>query len=128
MLKLKTNKTFIVPSGRGVIEVVVRLIVENIAFDKNNAKVNGYYYFFDSNNEVVKLDPFGASSLVQKETLDYLEENVLSQFESTKSTFSNLKQRLKELTLMQIEQEAPENYGTYAVDWVDDVEEPEIVE
>ena len=128
MLKLKTNKTFIVPSERGVVEVVVRLIVENITFDRNNAKVNGYYYFFNANNEVVKLDTFGAGSLVQKETLDYLEDNVLSQFESTKSTFSNLKQRLKELTLVQIEQEAPENYGTYAADWVDDIEEPEIVE
>lgn len=123
MLKLKTNKTFIVPSGRGVIEVVVRLIVENITFDKNNAKVNGHYYFIDVNKQAIKLDYFGANSLVQKETLEYLEENVLIQFQSTKSTYSNLTQRVKELTLMQIEQESPINYGTSAIDWVDDIDD-----
>ena len=128
MLKLKTNKTFNVPSGRGAVEVVVRLIVENIFFDKNNVKVNGYYYYLDANNQVIKLDSFGANSLIQKESLDYLEENVLSQFQSTKSTFANLFQRIKELTLMQIEQEAPENYGTYAADWIEDVEESAIIE
>jgi len=123
MLKLKTNKTFNVPSGRGAIEVVVRLIVSGLTFDKNNVKVEGYYYYLNNENQVVKLDSFGASSLIQRETLDYLEENVLSQFQSQKNTFSNLFQRIKELTLMQIEQEAPENYGTYAADWIDDVEE-----
>lgn len=128
MLKLKTNKVFNVPSGRGTIETTVRLIVEKLDFDKNNVKVNGYYYYLDINNQVVKLDGFGVNSLIQKETLDYLEENVLSQLGSSKSTFANIFQRIKELTLMQIEQEAPENYGTYAADWVDDLEEPEIVE
>ena len=123
MLKLKTNKTFNVPSGRGAIEVVVRLIVSGLTLDKNNVKVEGYYYYLNNENQVVKLDSFGASSLIQRETLDYLEENVLSQFQSQKNTFSNLFQRIKELTLMQIEQEAPENYGTYAADWIDDVEE-----
>ena len=128
MLKLKTNKTFNVPSGRGTIETTVRLIVESIGFDKNNVKVNGYYYYLDATNQVVKLDNFGNNSMIQKETLDYLEENVLSQLTSTKSTFINLFQRIKELTLMQIEQEAPENYGTYATDWVDDIDESEIIE
>lgn len=128
MVKLKTNKAFNVPSGRGVTAVVVRLIVENVFFDKNNVKVNGHYYYLDSNNQVVKLDNFGTSSLIKKETLDYLEENVLPVLESEKSTFANIFQRTKELTLMQIEKEAPENYGTYAADWVDDIDEPVIVE
>jgi predicted nuclease of restriction endonuclease-like RecB superfamily len=120
MLKLKTDKLFSVPSGRGMIEVIVRLIVSSVSFDKNNVKVNGYYYYLDSDNNLVKLDGFGADSLIQKENLDYLEANILSNLQSNKSTFSNILQRIRELTLMQIEQEAPENYGTYAADWIDD--------
>jgi hypothetical protein len=123
MLKLKTNKPFNVPTERGVIESVIKLIVENIFIDKNSIKVSGYYYRLDENNQVIKLSSFGANSTIQKETLDYLEENVLPQLGSVKSTFSNLFQRIKEVTLIQIEQEAPENYGTYAADWIDDIDE-----
>lgn len=121
MLKLRTKTQFTVPSKRGTVLTIVRLIIESIYFDKNNIKVEGYYYYMDTNNEVIKLDSFGANSLLQKGTLDYLEENVLSALSSS-NTYQNLKQRAKELTLIQIDQEAPDNYGTIGNDWEEEIE------
>ena len=56
MLKLRTKTNFPIPTKRGVIQGIVRLIIERLEIDINNIVAIGYYYFLDENNAVVKLD------------------------------------------------------------------------
>ena len=129
MLKLKTNKEFNVPKDRGTVNVIVRLIVENVFFDKNNVKVNGYYYYLDAENKAIILDKFGTATLVLRENLNALEDNLLPELKSKKRTFDNLEQRIEELTRAQIDSEYPQNWGIKSLDLVYDIDEiiePEI--
>lgn len=122
MLKLKTNKEFQLSNDRGTIGAVVRLIVDCISMNKNHIKVEGYYYYYDENNNVV-LPPnskFGSASLIPKETLEYLEANVLANFGNPKDSYLAIKQRLYEITMIQLSQEAYQNYGTVSDDWIID--------
>lgn len=123
MLKLRTNKEVSIPYKRGVVQGVARLIIERFEGDINNIRAIGYYYFIDENNSIVKLDDFGANAGMLWQTLDYLEANVLSVLESNISLKANFLQRIKECTLLQIDSEAYENFGTSAEDWEDDIEE-----
>lgn len=121
MLKLKTKTEFQVPSGRGTISVIIRLIVESVFINKNYAKVEGYYYYNDENNSAIVLSRFGQSSMVLREDLTNLEQNLLTVLPSTKETFLNLDHRSKELTLLTIKSEYPINYNTTDTDWEDDI-------
>lgn len=122
MLKLKTNKEVQLPNDRGTIGAVARLIVDCISMNKNHIKAEGYYYYYDENNNVV-LPPnskFGNASLIPKETLEYLEANVLANFGNPKDLYLAIKQRLYEITMIQLSQEAYQNYGTVSDDWIID--------
>lgn len=120
MIQLRTNKEVTIPTERGTIQGIVHLIIERIEADNNNIRAIGYYYYIDQNGTIKKLSEFGSNSMVQWETLNYLEDNILQTFESNHLK-DNIVQRLKETTLLQIDKEAYENYGTIAEDWVDDI-------
>lgn len=126
MLKLKTKTEFQVPHDRGVKSVIVRMIISHFSMiDINNIKLEGYYYFLDEQGNAVKLpnSDFGQNAMKQWSDIEALENaNIVSVFESTKNLKSNLLQRLKELTLIQLQQEAGENYGTIVSDWEEDIE------
>lgn len=123
MLKLKTKTEFQVPFERGVKSVIVRMITSNFSLiDINNIKVEGYYYFLDENNLVRKLSDFGENSFKQWSEIEQIENAMLGPLESNVSLKSNILQRLKELTFMQLQQESGENYGTTASDWEEDLD------
>lgn len=121
MIQLKTNKEVTIPTERGTKQGIVRLIIDRIELDNNNIKAMGYYYHLEDNGTIKKLSEFGNNSMVQWETLNYLEANLLQPFESQIHLKENMLQRLKEATLLQIDKEAYENYGTIAEDWEDDI-------
>lgn len=126
MLKLKTKTEFLVPDGRGTKSVIVRMITSHFSMvDINNVKVEGYYYYLDENNNSIKLpnSDFGQTSMKQWDDIEALENaGIVPVFTSDKNLKSNLLQRLKELTMLQLQQEAGENYGTVASDWEEDIE------
>lgn len=120
MIKLKTKTEFTIPTERGTKQSIVRLIVDNLQIDNNNIKANGYYYYIDIKDEVesvVILSRLGNNSMVQFSTLQYIEENMLPKLNSNYSLKDNITQRLEEITLLQIEKEAKNNFGTSASDW-----------
>lgn len=119
MLKLRTKTNFTIPTKRGVIQGIVRLIIERIELDNNNIKPVGYYYCLDENNEVVKLDEI--NSLNQWETILSVEENLLNPLDSSFSLKANILQRLNEFTMLQLTTESGENYGTTPDDWENDI-------
>ena len=121
MIQLRTNKEVTIPTERGTKQGIVHLIIDRIELDNNNIKAMGYYYHIEENGTIKKLSSFGNNSMVQWETLNYLEANLLQPFQSETHLKDNILQRLKEATLLQIDKEAYENYGTIAEDWVDDI-------
>ena len=121
MIQLRTNKEVTIPIERGTIQGIVRLIIDKVELDNNNIKAMGYYYHLEENGTIKKLSGFGNNSMVQWETLNYLEANLLQPFQSETYLKENILQRLKEATLLQIDKEAYENYGTIADDWEDDI-------
>lgn len=121
MLKLKTKTQFKVPTKRGVILSIVRLIIDKIELDDNNINAIGYYYYMDENNEVVKLDDINSLNLW--DTILSVEQNLLNPLNSSLSMKANILQRLKEFTILQLTTESGENYGTNPDDWQQDLQE-----
>lgn len=129
MKKLKTNKQFTVPSGRGNVEVVIRMIVSHFSnIDINNVKVEGYYYYLSDENDlnsVVKIpnSDFGQSTLKLWDEITYLENmenSPLADLCSTRNLKDVLFQRVEELIMLQLKKEAGENWGTIETDWIED--------
>jgi hypothetical protein len=121
MLKLKTKTQFKVPTKRGVILSIVRLIIDKIELDDNNINAIGYYYYIDENYEVVKLDNVNSFNLW--ETILSVEQNLLNPLNSSLSLKANILQRLNEFTMLQLTTESGENYGTTPDDWEQDLQE-----
>ena len=119
MLKLRTKTIKQVPFGRIFKDVIVHLIIDSISVTKNNVIGKGYYYYYDENNAVVKLD--NIETFTELALFEQIENNFLSALESTQNVFSNVKQRLKETTLMNIAQENGESYGIIPEDLEDDI-------
>jgi len=119
MLKLKTKTPFTVPCGRGTKEVIVRLIIDKLEIDENNVNVKGYYYYIDEFESVIRLDTISENPYLWDDIA--VTELDLSVLESTENIKPNLIQRLKEFTLLKIESEPLENYGTIHTDWEDDI-------
>jgi hypothetical protein len=115
MLKLRTKTEFDIPTKRGVINGIVYMIVDKIEVDTNNISPKGYYYYLDENNQPVKLDDI--KGLKEWAIVEQVEQNMLSELTSTVSLQANLQQRLQEFTMLQLQQESGENYGTLASDW-----------
>ena len=126
MLKLKTKTPFTVPCGRGTKEVIVRLIIDKLEIDENNVNVKGYYYYIDEFESVIRLDTISENPYLWDDIA--VTELDLSVLESTENIKPNLIQRLKEFTLLKIESEPLENYGTIHTDWEDDLQEYPIIE
>lgn len=121
MLKLRTKTAFNVPDGRGVKSVIVRMITSHFSMlDINNVKVEGYYYYLDENQNVVKLSDFGQNSMKLWDditALENMEGSPLADFASARNLKSVIIQRLTELTFLQLMQEETANYGTVVSDW-----------
>lgn len=118
MLKLKTKTAFNVPKDRVFIPVIVHLIVDSITFDINNATVKGYYYYIDTNGNVVKLDDF---NMAISWTIITQTEVYILQAITSPNLFDIVKQRLKEFTFLQLQQENGKNYGTISTDWEEEI-------
>lgn len=118
MLKLRTKTAFNVPKDRGFIPVIVHLIVDSIMFDVNNATVKGYYYYIDTSGNVVMLDDF--NKVISWSIITQTEIYVLQSITSP-NLFDIVKQRLKDFTMLQLEQENGKNYGTVSTDWEEDI-------
>jgi hypothetical protein len=119
MLKLRTKTEFPIPLKRGVIQGIVRLIIERLEIDINNIRAIGYYYYLDENNSVEKLDDI--KSFEQWETILVTEQNLLNPISSQISLEAVLKQRVIEFTMLQLTKESGENYGTTPDDWEEDI-------
>lgn len=119
MKKLRTNKNFAIPTKRGVIQGVVRFIIDKLEIDINNITAIGYYYYIDENNSVVKLDEVRSFNLW--ETVSAVETNLLNPLVDSVSLKANILQRLAEFTMLQLTTESGENYGTMPEDWEDDI-------
>jgi len=119
MLKLRTKTPFTVPCGRGTKEVIVRLIIDKLEIDENNVNVKGYYYYIDELESVIRLDTISENPYLWEDIS--VTETDLSVLESTVNIKPNLIQRLKEFTLLKIESEPLENYGTIHTDWELDI-------
>lgn len=132
MLKLKTKTQFNVPDSRGNENmVIIRMIASHCSnLDINNIKIEGYYYYLSDENDinsVVKIpnSEFGQSSMKQWSDITALENmpnSPLVDLCSTRNLLDVFLQRLKELTHLQMIQEAGKNWGTIASDWVEDTE------
>lgn len=121
MLKLKTKTEFQVAEERGVKSVIIRMITSSISLlDINNVKVEGYYYYINENQEIVKLSDFGVNSLKLWDDITYLEnieDSPLSDFSSNRNLKTVFLQRLQELTFLQLKIEETDNYSTLMTDW-----------
>ena len=119
MLKLRTKTAKQVPNGRIFKDAIVHLIIDSISVTKNNVIGKGYYYYYDENNSVVKLDTI--ETFTELALFEQIENNFLGELLSTQNVFDNVKQRLKETTLMNITQENGESYGILPEDLEDDI-------
>lgn len=115
MIKLKTKTEFQIPTKRGVIQGIVRLIIDKLEIDTNNIIAKGYYYFIDENGQIVQLDMI--NTMQQWENIEYAEHNALGSLQSSENLKDNILQRLNEFTFYQLQLENGENYGTYVNDW-----------
>lgn len=126
MLKLKTKTEFLVPDGRGTKSVIIRMITSHFStIDINNVKVEGHYFYLDEAGNTVKIlnSDFGQNSLKLWDditNLENMENSPLADFSSNRNLKTVLLQRLEELTMLQLMQEAGENWGTVASDWIKD--------
>lgn len=124
MLKLKTTREFNVPDGRGTKSVIIRMITSHISLmDINNVKVEGYYYYINEDEQIVKLSDFGISSLKMWDeitAIENMEESPLADFVSNRNLKSVFFQRLQELTFLQLHAEENANYGTVCEDFIID--------
>ena len=118
MLRLKTKTEKTVPNGRGTIEAIVHLIIDNLNVNRNNVIGIGYYYFIDENGQIVKLSDIQTNTEIS--LFEMIENNMLPKLESNQNVFKNILQRLKETTLMNIAQENGESYGITPEDLEDE--------
>lgn len=115
MLKLKTKTEFPVANGRNIKNVIVRLIIEGLAMDKNNVIPKGYYYYFDENGQVVLLDRIVENPILWSDIA--LIEQGLPELSSSTNLCEDLMQRLTELVFFKLHQEGGTNYGTTDTDY-----------
>ena len=118
MLKLRTKTEFEAPGDRVNVQTVIRVIIDGLFLDNNNADPKGYYYYNDENGKLVQKH---IKSLKQWSDVE-LAETQLPPLASSTNLKSNILQRLSEFFFLQIQMEAGENFGTIASDWELDTE------
>ena len=119
MLKKRTKTEFQIPTKRGIVTGIIRLIIDRLEINANNVIAHGYYYYFDTEQNVVVLDRF--SPIKQLSDVFLAEQYVLGDLISNKHVFENIIQRLDELNVIQLTEEDGENYGTSPSDWELDI-------
>jgi len=119
MLKLRTKTEKTVAFERTTKNVIVHLIIDSVTITRNNANGKGYYYYFDENGKEVKLSDI--DTLTELALFEQIETNLLPPLASTQSSIENTKQRLKETTLLNIQQEEGASYGITVEDLIDDI-------
>lgn len=119
MLRLRTKMPKTVPCERGTKSVIVHLIIDELNQNRNNIVGIGYYYYYDENNQVVELSKIRSDMEVA--LFEMIENNMLGALESDHNAVHNVKQRLREMTLMNVDQENGESYGIVREDLIDDV-------
>lgn len=118
MLKLRTKTTFEAPGDRVNVQTVIRVIIDGLFLDNNNADPKGYYYYNDENGKLVQKFIKGLKQWSDIE----MAETQLPPLASTTNLKANILQRLAEFFFLQIQMEAGENFGTIASDWEIDTE------
>ncbi len=121
MLKKRTKTEFAVPTSRGTIMAIVRLVIDGVFFDNNTISPKGYYYYLDENLSIIKLDALGTNAQKDWAIVAEVENNFLPDFSNARNLKENILQRLKEFTDLQMQQEIGENYNTTPEDWEDDI-------
>lgn len=120
MLRLRTKTEKQVPFGRGFKNVIIHIIIDRLEVDKNNLRGVGYYYYIDDDGVTIKLSDIGEP--VPVEYYSQIENNYLPPLPSAQDSFVNIKQRLRETTLLNIEAEQGVSYGILPSDLEDDIE------
>jgi len=121
MLKLRTKTAFTIPAKRGVTNSIVRLIIDGLKIDNNNIVASGYYYFYDENGDVVKLDDIAGTPMLW-DNIEAAEFNLLPALESTANLKDNIMQRLTEFVFIRLQEENGVNYATIRADWEIDLD------
>jgi len=125
MLKLRTKTEFPVvpPKARTPINVIVRFIIDGIFMNKNTITPQGYYYYKDEFDRIVKLDGLGSNAPKSWDMIIQIENNgMVPLLNSNINLYDNVMQRLEEFSELQQQQEIGENYGTTPSDWEADID------
>lgn len=126
MLKLRTKTEFAAkakPPLRGVVNVIIRMIVDEVAINKNGITPKGYYYYYDENGQIVMLDPIGQKAYQSWDVVIQIENNqMVPALSSNVNLYDNVMQRLEEFSNLQQELEIGLNYGTTPEDWEADID------
>jgi len=126
MLKLRTKTTKTVPAKpplRGTTDVIVRFIIDGIFMDKNTITPKGYYYYFDENGGIVKLDSLGTNAPKSWDMIIQIENNgMVPLLNSNINLYDNVMQRLEEFAELQQEVEVGLNYNIIPSDLEIDID------
>ena len=126
MLKLRTKTVKTVPAKspiRGTVDVIVHFIIDGIFIDKNGITPKGYYYYFDENNQITKLDEFGTNAPKSWDMIIQIENNqIVPVLKSNINLYDNVMQRLEEFSELQQEIEVGLNYGIIPSDLEADID------
>ncbi len=126
MLRLRTKTPKTVPAKapvRGTIDVIIHFIVDGVLMDKNGITTKGYYYYYDQNGNIVKLDDFGPNATKSWDMIIQIENNqIVPALNSNINLYDNIMQRLEEFTELQQHQETGLNYGIVPEDLEADID------
>jgi len=125
MLKLRTKTEFpVTPTkARTPINVIVRFIIDGVFLNKNTVTPQGYYYYKDEFDRIVKLDGLGTNAPKSWDMIIQIENNsMVPLLNSNINLYDNVMQRLEEFSELQQEVEIGENYGTSPSDWEADID------
>ena len=116
MITLKTNKTKPIYNERFKLigEFFIYITVRELIVNENDITANGFYYYLNDNQEIVKLKDF--ATRLNWGTVQYVEEGMLQPL-NTIDLKNAILQRINEFTIIQLTQESGENFGTVIEDW-----------
>jgi hypothetical protein len=117
MIVIKTNKVKTVYNERFKVigDFYLYITIRELIANENDITANGFYYYLDSNEQLVKLKDF--STKLDWVKIQYIEQNMLSPL-NTIDLKNAMQQRIQEFTIIQLTQESGDNFGTVIEDWV----------
>ena len=105
---------------------VIRMIINDVLFDKNGATPSGFYYYINEQGEEIVLAKIKNSSFSIQE-MRYVEDNMQLPDFDNRNLDKALFQRTIEFAFVKLKMEAGRNFGTHDTDWVIDEETTEIL-